>query len=162
MRGGHQMAARDGAGERRRTRSSTSARGSSEGGPCAWRLCAAVRGVGTAERQSHFQVDTALARGVARSAARACEGEACRGPFTERADRPLSGELLGLDRPQARRLRCRSEAGSSDAPEARARRDGDQPAERRQGVRSTLRPTPRRSVAFFRRWASLDAQFAPA
>src|ERR1700760_4931520 len=44
-------------------------------------------------------------------------------------------KLLELDPPSgAAAFRCRSEAGTSDAPRREARRDGDQPAERRQGV----------------------------
>ena len=77
------MAAQDGAGERRRrTRSLDERKRIVEEALAPGVSVAAVAASAWAERQSHFQVDTALARGVARSAARACEGEACRGRST--------------------------------------------------------------------------------
>ena len=72
------------------------------GGACAWRLCCGGRASAWAERQSHFQMDTALARGLARSAARACEGEACRGRATgEGGPAFVPVKLLELDAPSA-------------------------------------------------------------
>ena len=76
------MAARDRAGERRRTRSLDERKRIVEEALAPGVSVAAVARRQRSERQSHFQVDTALARGVARSAARACEGEACRGRST--------------------------------------------------------------------------------
>ena len=77
------MAAHDGAGGvvALNGKPLTSARGSS------WRLLRLRLGRGgrasaRAERQSRFQMDMALARGLARSAGRASERKACRGRAT--------------------------------------------------------------------------------
>ena len=88
------MAARDGAGERRRTRSLDERKRIVE--ECALAVLASLS---RRSRVGHglnanliFKCDTALARGVERSAARACEGEALSWPLYRRrgADRPLS------------------------------------------------------------------------
>ena len=85
------MAAQEGARGAAANEKPQRAQDDRRGGSCAWRLGSGGRASARAERQSRFQVDTALARGVARSAARACEGEAYQWPLhRERADRPLS------------------------------------------------------------------------
>src|SRR3984957_4501335 len=163
MRGGHRMAAYGriwGAAANEKPRRAQEDR---RGGACAWRLGRDGRASARAERESRFQMDTTLARGLARSAARACEREACRGRAGGEGRVGLGpGEAAGVGRGlSAAAFRCRSEAGSSDAPRREARRDGDQPAERRQGVarrRGRRRGAPSRSVGAGRR---LMLQFAP-
>ena len=69
------MAARDGARERRRTRSLDERKRIVVEALAPGASVAAVARRHGLNAKSRFQMDTALARGVARSAARACEGE---------------------------------------------------------------------------------------
>jgi hypothetical protein len=73
------MAAQDGARERRRTRSLDERKRIVEEGRRSWDFCGCGSAPAWAERESRFQMDTSLSRGLARSAARAGEGEAWRG-----------------------------------------------------------------------------------
>jgi transposase-like protein len=76
------MAAPDGTVERRRTRSLDDRKRIVVEALAPGASVAAVARRHGLNANLIFQVDTALARGVARSAARACEGEACRGRST--------------------------------------------------------------------------------
>jgi transposase len=129
------MAARDGAGERRRTRSLDERKRIVEE--------ALAPGVSVAAVARRHGLNANL---IFKWIRRSREGwrDQRREPAKEKpvvvappergAPAFIPVKLLGLDAASAAAFRCRSEAGSSDAPRREARRDGDQVTERRQGV----------------------------
>src|SRR3984957_3687954 len=155
MRGGHQMGAQDGAGERRRTRSLDERKRIVEEALAPGVSVAAVarrHGLNAnlifkwirrsregwrdrrREPAKEKPVVAALPErgGSAFVPVKLLELDAASAPPpSDVAAQPARQTGRGLSAPS---FRCRSEAGSSDAPRREARRDGDQPAERRQGV----------------------------
>jgi transposase-like protein len=158
MRGGHQMAARGGAGERRRTRSLDERKRIVEE--------ALAPGISVAAVARRHGLNANL---IFKWIRRSREGwrDRRREPAKEKpvvAALPERGgsafvpvKLLELERPQRRRLPMSQRSRLVRRAEARGAARWRSACRTAPRCRSTLRSTPRRSVAFCRRWASLDA-----